>query len=166
MPECIFCEIVKKKIPVRTVYEDDYSIAFLDITPRSKGMCLVLPKQHFSTFDENTELANNTFNAAMTVGKKLTLSLNPLAVFFSVMQAKIPHFHIRVYPVYEDQIPLIENKPIEIDESELDELTKKINSVEIKTKKSEPEMRTEPKVVERKRTDSDKYWLKRSQEVA
>ncbi len=162
MTECVFCEIGKKKIPARIVHEEDEVLAFLDITPRSKGMCLVIPKQHISTFDENSDLAANVFDSAMTVGKKLMTALNPLAVFFSVMTAQVPHFHVRVYPVYEDQIPLIENKPIEISEKELNELAKKINSVRQET---EHEKKVEPQIVERRRSENDKYWLKRHQEV-
>lgn len=167
MAECIFCEIAKKKIPSKIVYEDDSTLAFLDITPRSEGMCLVIPKQHISSFDENIEVANKTFNAAMLVGKKIKQALNPLTVFFSVMQAQVPHFHVRVYPVYEEQIPLVENKPIEMNEEKLDEIAKKINSVSLK--EIEIETKEEIKKEEKpkpKNSEEDKFWLKRHWEVA
>lgn len=44
--ECIFCKIVRKEIPSFSVYEDDHSLAFLDINPVSKGHTLLIPKIH------------------------------------------------------------------------------------------------------------------------
>ncbi|MEK7103626.1 MAG: HIT family protein [Patescibacteria group bacterium] len=46
MDDCLFCSIVKKEIPVEIVYEDDATIAFLDIKPINKGHTLVIPKKH------------------------------------------------------------------------------------------------------------------------
>ncbi|MEK7139899.1 MAG: HIT family protein [Patescibacteria group bacterium] len=43
---CIFCEIIAGAIPAAVVYEDEESIAFLDITPINQGHVLVVPKHH------------------------------------------------------------------------------------------------------------------------
>jgi histidine triad (HIT) family protein len=126
--ECIFCKIVMREIPAKIVYEDQESMAFLDINPRSKGMCLVIPKKHFTNFEENRELASKLFDKALIVAEKIKRSLNPITVYMSVMPAQIPHFHIRVYPVYKDQVPLVENKPLEISGEELDDLARRIRS--------------------------------------
>jgi len=139
MTECIFCNIAKKQMPSKIVYEDEYSIAFLDLMPRSKGMCLVIPKKHFQNFDDDLELSKKTFESALIVGKKIKQSLQPLSVFFSIMEGQVPHFHIRVYPVYQDQIPLLENKPLKIDEGELNLLAEKIKGIEVEKIETEPE---------------------------
>ncbi len=44
--DCIFCRIVAGEIPSHTVYEDDMTLAFLDIHPAARGHTLVIPKQH------------------------------------------------------------------------------------------------------------------------
>lgn len=44
---CIFCKIIQSKIPSHKVYEDEYSIAFLDIMPNNQGHTLVVPKEHY-----------------------------------------------------------------------------------------------------------------------
>ncbi len=49
--DCIFCKIADKQIPSTLVYEDDLVLAFLDIGPISDGHTLVIPKEHFATFD-------------------------------------------------------------------------------------------------------------------
>jgi histidine triad (HIT) family protein len=40
----IFAKILRGEIPCYKVYEDDYTLAFLDIMPRSPGHALVIPK--------------------------------------------------------------------------------------------------------------------------
>jgi len=46
MDDCIFCKILDGEIPNRTVYEDDRTLAFLDVNPLSRGHTLVIPKTH------------------------------------------------------------------------------------------------------------------------
>lgn len=40
----IFAKILRGEIPNHTVYEDDYTLAFMDVMPRCDGHCLVIPK--------------------------------------------------------------------------------------------------------------------------
>jgi len=170
--ECIFCKIARREIPAFIVHEDEDSVAFLDINPRSKGMCIVVPKQHFEVFGQNLELSSKLFDKAMIVAEKIFKAMSPLTVFISVMQAQVPHFNIRVYPVYKDQIPLIENKPIETTEEELIDVARRISSVP-----AEWSGRKEVKVVEKpreekketpksERSEEDKLWLKRHMDMA
>jgi histidine triad (HIT) family protein len=169
--ECIFCKIIKKEIPAKIVHESENCIAILDINPRSKGMCLVIPNQHFLNFDEDFELASKTFDDALIVAEKIKKALQPEAVFISMLPGQVPHFHLRVYPVYKDQIPLFENKPIEITEEELNSLAEKIKSVEAEWKGRKIAMIEEPKkekkeeVEEKKRDEEEVYWMKRSWEI-
>jgi histidine triad (HIT) family protein len=45
--DCIFCKIASGEIPATKVFEDDETLAFLDIQPVSEGHVLVIPKDHF-----------------------------------------------------------------------------------------------------------------------
>jgi len=168
--DCIFCSIANKSVATRIIYEDEQTVAFLDITPRSKGMCLVIPKKHVEDFSQNAELAKECFETALIIEQKIIKSLNPLAVFIAVLPSQVPHAHIRVYPVYEKEIPLIENKPIQTNDAELDEIAKKLKSVNIvKAKKivEEPKPKEEKKVEEKKVAEKeDTSWIKRYFEVA
>ena len=47
MNNCIFCDIVSKKIPAHIIYEDSDFMAFLDIRPLAPGHALVIPKKHY-----------------------------------------------------------------------------------------------------------------------
>jgi len=170
--ECIFCKIARKEIPALIVQEDEDSVAFLDINPRSKGMCIVIPKQHFETFEQNREVSSKLFDKALIVAEKIQKALNPITVFISVIQAQVPHFNIRVYPVYKDQIPLIENKPIETTEEELTDTARRILSIPVEWKGREHvkiiEKRVEKKEEKPKeqRSKEDIDYIKRSMDMA
>ena len=45
MQESIFTKIIKGEIPSHKVYEDDKTLAFLDIYPATEGHTLVIPKK-------------------------------------------------------------------------------------------------------------------------
>jgi histidine triad (HIT) family protein len=44
--ECLFCRIIKKEIPSKSVYEDKDIYAFYDIQPQAKKHILIVPKTH------------------------------------------------------------------------------------------------------------------------
>lgn len=51
MKDCLFCDIAHHK-KERLVWENDYAAAFNDINPKAPVHVLVVPKKHFSTFDD------------------------------------------------------------------------------------------------------------------
>lgn len=44
-PNNIFGKILRGEIPAHKIYEDDMSLAFMDIMPRAEGHVLVIPKE-------------------------------------------------------------------------------------------------------------------------
>lgn len=46
MENCVFCKIVKGDIPCFKIYEDEYTLAFLDISNDLEGHTLVISKSH------------------------------------------------------------------------------------------------------------------------
>lgn len=55
MNDCIFCKIINGDIPCYKIYEDEKVLAFLDISPLSKGHTLVVPKNHSENIFDITE---------------------------------------------------------------------------------------------------------------
>lgn len=157
--KCVFCAIVEKKIPAKVVYEDENSVAILDIAPRSTGMTLVIPKQHLKDFDENFDLSIKTFSSALTVAEKIKQALQPKTVSISILPSELQHFHIRIYPVYENEVPLIENQPRKVREEELDTIAEKIRSVRI----IKVGVKEKPK--ERERSKEEIFWIKRAMQL-
>ena len=48
----IFAKILRSEIPNDTVAENDYALAFRDITPKSPTHVLVIPKGKYVSFDD------------------------------------------------------------------------------------------------------------------
>ncbi len=46
MNQCIFCEIVGRRIPARIVFEDDEVVAFEDANPQAPIHTLIVPRKH------------------------------------------------------------------------------------------------------------------------
>ncbi|UEC43888.1 MAG: HIT domain-containing protein [Methanothrix sp.] len=98
---CIFCDIVEGKAHCYKVYEDELSLAILDINPFSRGHCLVIPKRHVPwwhelTGDENASL----FGVAKVVAERMMETLNPDFVCMYARGRRIPHTHIFLVPTY------------------------------------------------------------------
>ena len=77
MSECIFCKIVAGEIPCKKVYEDEFILAFHDISPSADTHVLVIPKQHIASLadlDESHEKIMSKFTLSIPkVAKKLGL---------------------------------------------------------------------------------------------
>ena len=44
--DCIFCRIIRGEIPCFQVFENEWTLAFMDINPVNPGHVLVIPKVH------------------------------------------------------------------------------------------------------------------------
>ncbi|MHB8651614.1 MAG: HIT family protein [Minisyncoccota bacterium] len=68
---CLFCKIISGDVPAANVYEDEHSLAFLDIHPINPGHILLVPKAHL----ENLSAMPDELLARMApVIKKLALA--------------------------------------------------------------------------------------------
>ena len=103
---CIFCEIVKGDIPSSIVYEDEDTLAILDLSQTTKGHTLVMPKKHYNNF---LEMPEEEFKAlagkAQKIGKLLMEKLhaegmNALINTNEVAGQTIMHTHIHLIPRY------------------------------------------------------------------
>lgn len=54
MSDCLFCKIVRKEVPVKVVYEDEFCIVFPDIAPQAPVHLLAIPKKHLKNLAETT----------------------------------------------------------------------------------------------------------------
>lgn len=57
-PPCVFCEIVAGRAPAHRIYEDERTVAFLDLFPITRGHTLVIPKRHV---DRITDLREDEY---------------------------------------------------------------------------------------------------------
>ena len=55
---CVFCRIIHGEAPSARIYEDELTIAFLDINPINPGHTLAVPKRHVEYFDQLNDEKN------------------------------------------------------------------------------------------------------------
>lgn len=106
--DCIFCKIVRGDIPSFKVYEDDNTLAFLDINPVNHGHTLVISKEHYVNFEDINE---NELSILIRTVKKIGQALKKgLGVEGYNVQVNndpiagqiIPHIHFHVIPRVKD----------------------------------------------------------------
>ena len=105
---CVFCKIVNKEIPATIVYEDDLSIAILDINPLTKGHTLVMPKEHYEDLlDCPKELLKHLIEVSQIVANKI-INDNDAKGINLVQNSKVEagqevfHLHFHLIPRYHE----------------------------------------------------------------
>lgn len=98
---CVFCKIIACQAEAYKVYEDELSLAILDINPFSRGHCLVIPKRHVPWWHDLTEEETGSlFRVARTVADKIMKAYSPDFVAMYARGRRIPHTHIFLVPTY------------------------------------------------------------------
>ncbi len=98
---CIFCRIVAGNAEAHRVYEDDLSLAILDINPLAEGHCLVIPKRHVPWWHDLTARETESlFSVARIVAGRIMKAFKPDFVCMYARGRRIPHTHIFLVPTY------------------------------------------------------------------
>ncbi|WP_194256432.1 HIT family protein [Photobacterium damselae] len=100
---CVFCEIVKGKLPCHKVWEDDKHLAFLSIYPNTKGFTVVITKKHCSSyaFAQSDEVLCDLIVATKKVALLLDKSFDGVArtgMFFEGYG--VDHLHSKLSPMH------------------------------------------------------------------
>ncbi|WP_159911017.1 HIT family protein [Pantoea sp. 18069] len=100
--ECIFCRIVRNELPAARVYEDDLTLAFMDIGQVTPGHVLVATKRHAATLLDLTEAeAAAVMQTAQRMARAQQAAFAPEGI--TLLQANgaaggqtVAHFHVHV----------------------------------------------------------------------
>ena len=103
-PENIFAKILRGEIPCNKIFEDDHTLAFLDIAPQAPVHALVIPKGTYVSMDDFTIHASDEEIAAFMrsvahVARELELAEGGYRVIFNIgddANAEVPHLHVHV----------------------------------------------------------------------
>jgi histidine triad (HIT) family protein len=72
-PDCIFCQIIGKRVPSTIVFEDELVSAFEDVNPKAPVHILVVPKKHIPDIhhmaEADRELVGHLFFTARKVAE-------------------------------------------------------------------------------------------------
>lgn len=110
-PDNIFAKILKGEIPSHKVYEDNETLAFMDVMPQSYGHTLVIPKtgsrnlldadpQILSTLMQRTQIIAQAVKSATDADGIRIAQYNEPAAGQTVF-----HLHFHIIPMYEG-VPL------------------------------------------------------------
>jgi len=106
--DCIFCKIIAGELPSTKVYEDDMTVAFMDIGPVVRGHTLVAPKRHC---DPITDTPPEVLQALILVVQKIARAqvsglqadgINVTQANGRVAGQIVPHIHFHVIPRFND----------------------------------------------------------------
>jgi histidine triad (HIT) family protein len=102
--DCVFCKIRDGAIPSKKIYEDEATLAFMDINPVNTGHCLVVTKAHAATIWD-AEVAD--LQAAIATAQKIAIALvaavkpdglNMLQANGAAAFQSVAHFHLHLIP--------------------------------------------------------------------
>jgi histidine triad (HIT) family protein len=97
--DSIFTKIIKGEIPSHKVYEDDKTLAFLDVHPVQPGHTLVIPKiQVEFVWDLDPEDYSALMETVKKVAQRLRETLGKTYIGEQVIGVDVPHAHVHLIP--------------------------------------------------------------------
>ena len=104
MADCVFCKIVAKQIPASVVYEDEHTLAFMDLGQVNPGHVLVALKAHAeNVYALDEAQAGAVFRSVARVSRAIRAAFAPQGL--SVYQANgkaagqtVFHLHVHLVP--------------------------------------------------------------------
>jgi histidine triad (HIT) family protein len=106
-PNNIFAKILRGEIPCHKIYEDDHTLAFMDVMPQVEGHCLVIPKAPSrGLLDANPATLAHLMATAQKVAAAAVKATN--ADGFQIRQYNegaggqtVFHLHVHILPMQE-----------------------------------------------------------------
>ncbi len=103
MADCIFCEIVNKRMKSDIVHEDEELVAFNDINPQAPVHTLIVPRKHIESIHsmkpEDAPLVSKMVLIAQKIAEKYKLNDDGyrLVVNYGINGGQtVPHLHLHI----------------------------------------------------------------------
>jgi len=123
----IFSKIVNNEIPAYKVAEDEKFLAFLDISPVTKGHTLVIPKKEIDyLFDLDDDLYTGLHLFAKKVAAGIKKAVNCKKVGVLVLGLEVPHAHLHLIPMQNEADVMNFSNPMKLEKAEFEEIREKI----------------------------------------
>ena len=119
----VFAQILEGKMPAHKVFENDHTLAFMDIMPVSAGHTLVIPKAAAQNiFELEHAPGSEVFKTTKKVSHGIQASLKPTGVIITQLNGTdagqtVFHYHMHIIPVYEKMPLRMHGKEIEDSEA-------------------------------------------------
>ena len=136
MKDCIFCKMINGEINIKKIYEDEKTLAFLDLAPASPkgGHILVIPKKHYQLI---YEMSQEDSNAIMETIKKVSKAILNWSEGLNILQNNghvsgqaVFHAHFHLIPRFEnDGIEIEKWKPRDYKDGEMTKIQQQIKTL-------------------------------------
>lgn len=103
-PDNIFAKIIRGEAPCVKVYEDDHTLAFMDVMPQADGHTLIVPKADAeSIFDLDVEMCASLIRTTQKVAKAVKKALDCDGLMLAQLNGRaagqtVSHIHFHVIP--------------------------------------------------------------------
>lgn len=101
---CVFCKIVNGEIPSLKIYEDKYTMVFMDVADDVDGHMVAIPKKHVKCIlDCDAENLHHLMESVKKVANHCVDNcgydgINLLNASDESAGQSVPHFHIHIIP--------------------------------------------------------------------
>ena len=119
----IFTKIINREIPAHIVAENDRFVAFLDISPVTKGHTLVVPKfevDYIFDLDDDILADMNIFSKKVAKGIEKVVTCQRVGV--AVLGLEVPHAHVHLIPINKEGDLNFANPKAQVTREEMEEL--------------------------------------------
>ncbi len=105
----VFAKILRGELPCHKLYEDDATLAFMDVMPRGRGHCLVIPKQPArNILDVDGESLAATIATVQKLAKAVISAFAADGVTIQQFNEQaggqvVFHLHFHIIPRFEDE---------------------------------------------------------------
>jgi histidine triad (HIT) family protein len=103
-PDNVFARILRGELPCVKVYEDEHTLAFMDLMPQADGHTLVIPKEPAEgILDLSAEGAAALIRTTQKVAKAIKKALHPPGVMLAQLNGPaagqtVFHVHFHIIP--------------------------------------------------------------------
>ncbi len=99
---CLFCRIAAGELEAAVVFQDDFTVAFLDHRPLFPGHALLIPRRHIETLSDLPDsLVAPVFAGARTVARAVETAMGAEGTFVAInnrVSQSVPHLHVHIVP--------------------------------------------------------------------
>ena len=100
--DCVFCKIIRKKLPADIVYEDEKVLVMVDVDDAVPGHVLVIWKDHQLNASDLSETDYQFFSRIFYLTEKTLLNIvKKKRSLVLKTGGLVSHFHFHLYPVDE-----------------------------------------------------------------
>jgi histidine triad (HIT) family protein len=132
-PNNIFAKILHGEIPSVKVFEDDKTLAFMDVMPEADGHVLVIPKEGAENIlDLSSEGMAAMMATTQKVAKAVDKALSPDGILLkqynrAAAGQSVFHVHFHIVPRWED-MPMAPHGKVMVEAARLEPIAAKIRS--------------------------------------